>query len=113
MTPEKFDRVMKKVINHMGVDVIISYRSYSSPQFVNSKVYLYKEGSRIDDLLGFPFMFRYDKKRDTLSPHTKHSFICQFDLFRVLPPKLVNDYFINKVKKYVHQRIKEGDIKFP
>ena len=101
MTPEKIDKVMTTLIDKMEVKYTIT-GSYSmeSNRYCGT-IHLHKDNKCIGYWFGYTFYFKY--LCNTLIPLTDDSLITDFDLFKLLPPKLVNDYFSDKVMEHIRK----------
>ncbi len=111
ISEDQIERVMKSVLDTMGIKVDIMYWKHSNhDNSITATVYLYKDGEIMGYRQGYEFFFDYDKRFDELTPDGNYPKLQNLDLFKMIPEKVVIKYFTDKTKEYLRGYLDRGNI---
>jgi hypothetical protein len=111
ISEDQIERVMKSVLDTMGIKVDIMYWKHSNhDNSITATVYLYKDGEIMGYRQGYEFFFDYDKRFDKLTPDGNYPKLQNLDFFKMIPEKVVIKYFTDRTKEYLRGYLDRGNI---
>lgn len=111
ISKDQIERVMKSVLDTMDIKVDIMYRSHSlHTNDITATVYLYKDDQVFGYRFGYDFIFKYDKRFDSLGFDGHFPKIEKLDFFKMIPEKVVIKYFTDKTEEYLRGFLDRGNV---
>lgn len=102
---------MKSLLDKMDVKVDIMYWNHSThDNSITATVYLYKDDQVLGNRQGYEFVFKYDKRFNSLGFDGHYPKIEKLDFFKMIPEKVVIKYFTDRTKEYLSGYIDRGNI---
>ena len=113
ISEDQVERVMKSLLDMMGIKVGIQYWNDNGIDSISGTVYLYKDNkvvgySVVGYSQGYEFFFKYDKRFNKLTSNGNYPKLQGLDFFKMLPEEVVTLYFTDKVQEYLAGFIDRG-----
>lgn len=111
ITPEQVKLMMDDILKRKNIKVDIMYRSHSlHTNDITATVYLYKDDQVFGYRFGYDFIFKYDKRFDTLTPEGHFPKIERFDFLKMIPESVILNYFTDKTEEYLRGYLDRGNV---
>ena len=108
ISEDQVERVMKSLLDMMGIKVGIQYWNDNGIDSISGTVYLYKDNKVVGYSQGYEFFFKYDKRFNKLTSNGNYPKLQGLDFFKMLPEEVVTLYFTDKVQEYLAGFIDRG-----
>ena len=111
ISEDQIERVMKSLFDTMGIKVDIVYRIHAlHTNDITATVYLYKDDQVFGYRFGYDFVFKYDKRFDTLTPEGHFPKIERLDFLKMIPERVILKYFTDKTEEYLRGYLDRGNV---
>lgn len=111
ITPEQVKLMMDDILKRKNIKVDIVYRIHTlHTNLIAATVYLYKDDQVFGFRFGYDFVFKYDKRFDTLTPESHSPKIERFDFLKMIPESVILKYFTDKTEEYLRGYLDRGNV---
>ena len=108
ITESQSDNIVSKIIDDFDIKFDVIYWNDNGRDSITATVYLYKDGEILGYKHGYEFFFKYDSMFNRLTPDGHYPHIENVDAFGFMSPKMVLEFFTDKVETYLKNYIDKG-----
>ena len=111
ITSEQVKLMMDDILKRKNIEVDIVYRIHAlHTNDITATVYLYKDDQVFGYRFGYDFVFKYDKRFDTLTPESHFPKIERLDFLKMIPERVILKYFTDKTEEYLRGYLDRGNV---
>ena len=111
ITSEQVKLMMDDILKRKNIEVDIVYRIHAlHTNDITATVYLYKDDQVFGYRFGYDFVFKYDKRFDTLTPEGHFPKIERLDFLKMIPERVILKYFTDKTEEYLRGYLDRGNV---
>jgi hypothetical protein len=108
ITENQSSELISKTLKKLNITFYISYMSDNGRDSITATVYFYKDGKIFGYNNGYDFIFKYDSLFNRLIPDGRFPHLERRGEFQFMPPKMVIEFFTDKVETYLKNYIDKG-----